>query len=54
VDPDDASSVLSKLRLETTLFILVSKSGTTQETLVNELFVQGKLKKRASIRQNTW
>jgi len=45
VDPDDASSVLSKLRLETTLFILVSKSGTTQETLVNELFVQGKLKK---------
>jgi glucose-6-phosphate isomerase len=45
VDPDDASSVISKLTLETTLFILVSKSGTTQETLANELFVQGKLKK---------
>lgn len=45
VDPDDASHVISKLTLETTLFILVSKSGTTQETLANELFVQGKLKK---------
>ncbi|AEH40414.1 glucose-6-phosphate isomerase [Treponema paraluiscuniculi Cuniculi A] len=39
VDPDDAALVLSKLPLETTLFILVSKSGTTLETLSNELFV---------------
>ena len=35
VDPDDACAVLSGLDLESTLFILVSKSGTTQETLAN-------------------
>lgn len=43
VDPDDADSVLSSVDLETTLFILVSKSGTTQETLANELIVKAKL-----------
>ncbi len=35
VDPDDAASVLNKANLDSTLFILVSKSGTTQETLAN-------------------
>jgi glucose-6-phosphate isomerase len=45
VDPDDGAQVLSALPLETTLFVLVSKSGTTQETLVNELFVKEKLGK---------
>ncbi|MCK5154082.1 MAG: glucose-6-phosphate isomerase [Spirochaetales bacterium] len=35
VDPDDAASVLVNANLESTLFILVSKSGTTQETLAN-------------------
>jgi len=45
VDPDDASQVLSSSRLDTCLFILVSKSGTTQETLANELFVKDKLQK---------
>jgi glucose-6-phosphate isomerase len=35
VDPDDAASVLGNANLESTLFILVSKSGTTQETLAN-------------------
>ena len=45
VDPDDASKVVSVLPLEETLFVLVSKSGTTQETLTNELFVKDKLKK---------
>lgn len=35
VDPDDAASVLENANLESTLFILVSKSGTTQETLAN-------------------
>ncbi len=35
VDPDDAANVLCDLDLEATLFILVSKSGTTQETLAN-------------------
>jgi glucose-6-phosphate isomerase len=44
VDPDDASRVVSSLPLGETLFVLVSKSGTTQETLANELFVQAKLK----------
>ncbi len=45
VDPDDASGVIASLKLEKTLFILVSKSGTTQETLSNELFVKDFLKK---------
>ncbi|ULQ59570.1 glucose-6-phosphate isomerase [Brucepastera parasyntrophica] len=45
VDPDDASAVVSGLDLPKTLFILVSKSGTTQETLANELFVKEFLKK---------
>ena len=36
VDPDDAASVLDGLDPSRTLFILVSKSGTTQETLTNE------------------
>ncbi|MDD4573041.1 MAG: glucose-6-phosphate isomerase [Sphaerochaeta sp.] len=35
VDPDDAAEVLKDLDFETTLFILVSKSGTTLETLTN-------------------
>lgn len=35
VDPDDAAAVLGTTDLETSLFILVSKSGTTQETLAN-------------------
>jgi glucose-6-phosphate isomerase len=43
VDPDDASAVLASAPLAETLFILVSKSGTTQETLANELFVKDKL-----------
>ncbi len=44
VDPDDAAQVLSEIALEKTLFVLVSKSGTTQETLANELFVKERLK----------
>lgn len=39
VDPDDAAAVLADIDFESTLFILVSKSGTTQETLTNEQFV---------------
>lgn len=35
VDPDDANKVLNKIDVERTLFIVVSKSGTTQETLTN-------------------
>jgi glucose-6-phosphate isomerase len=45
VDPDDPSRVASTLPLDETLFILVSKSGVTQETLANELFIKDKLKK---------
>ena len=45
VDPDDASRICSDLPLNETLFVLVSKSGTTLETLTNELFVKDKLKK---------
>ncbi|GHV74642.1 glucose-6-phosphate isomerase [Spirochaetia bacterium] len=45
VDPDDASQVVSSVPLDETVFVLVSKSGTTQETLSNELFVKDKLKK---------
>ena len=44
VDPDDANAVLSGLNLETSLFILVSKSGTTQETLANRNLVIEKTK----------
>jgi len=40
VDPDDAFCVLRGTELEKTLFILVSKSGTTQETLANESLVK--------------
>ncbi len=39
VDPDDVNAVLSHIDMETTLFILVSKSGTTQETLANYNFI---------------
>jgi glucose-6-phosphate isomerase len=45
VDPDDASRIVSSVPLDETMFVLVSKSGTTQETLANELFVKDKLKK---------
>ncbi|MCL1991546.1 MAG: glucose-6-phosphate isomerase [Spirochaetes bacterium] len=45
VDPDDGSAVIASLALEECLFVLVSKSGTTQETLANELFVKDKLGK---------
>ena len=44
VDPDDANEVLGRVDFETTLFILVSKSGTTQETLTNRSFVVEKMK----------
>lgn len=40
VDPDDANAVLSTVDARRALFILVSKSGTTQETLANEAMVK--------------
>ena len=45
VDPDDASAVLNSVDVEHSIFILVSKSGTTLETLTNESFVTDALKK---------
>lgn len=45
VDPDDAAAVLNGIDVEHSLFILVSKSGTTLETLTNESFVKDALKK---------
>ncbi|MCL2043698.1 MAG: glucose-6-phosphate isomerase [Treponema sp.] len=45
VDPDDASAIMASVPLEQSIFVLVSKSGTTQETLANELFVKDKLHK---------
>ncbi|MGI6021440.1 MAG: glucose-6-phosphate isomerase [Lachnospiraceae bacterium] len=44
VDPDDASAVLNSIDVSRSLFILVSKSGTTLETLTNESFVKDALK----------
>lgn len=38
VDPDDAAAVLASVDLAHSLFIVVSKSGTTLETLTNEAF----------------
>ncbi len=40
VDPDDAAGVLADLDLSHTLFNVVSKSGTTLETLTNEQLVR--------------
>ena len=45
VDPDDPVGVLRGVDLEHALFIVVSKSGTTLETLTNELFVKDALEK---------
>ena len=44
VDPDDAAAVLNGIDVAHSLFILVSRSGTTLETLTNEAFVKDALK----------
>ena len=44
VDPDDAAAVIGTIDPETTLFVLVSKSGTTLETLTNQMLVTSSLK----------
>ncbi len=43
VDPDDAAAVIKSTDLAHALFIVVSKSGTTLETLTNETFVKNAL-----------
>ena len=45
VDPDDAAAVLNNIDVAHALFVLVSKSGTTLETLTNESFVKDALEK---------
>ena len=45
VDPDDAAAVLNNIDVAHSLFIVVSKSGTTLETLTNESFVRDALEK---------
>ena len=45
VDPDDAAAVLASVDVAHSIFVLVSKSGTTLETLTNEAFVKEALKK---------
>ena len=44
VDPDDAAAVLASIDVAHSIFVLVSKSGTTLETLTNESFVKDALK----------
>jgi len=46
VDPDDAARVLAEVDLETCLVNIVSKSGTTLETLTNEHLVRSVMEKR--------
>ncbi|MEE3487915.1 MAG: glucose-6-phosphate isomerase [Bulleidia sp.] len=43
VDPDDAAAVLNSTDVAHAIFVLVSKSGTTLETLTNETFVKNAL-----------
>lgn len=43
VDPDDAAAVLNSVDVAHSIFVLVSKSGTTLETLTNESFVKDAL-----------
>ena len=45
VDPDDAAAVLNNIDVAHAIFVLVSKSGTTLETLTNESFVKDALAK---------
>lgn len=45
VDPDDANGVLAQVDLKKALVVVVSKSGTTLETLTNEEFVRTRFAK---------
>ena len=46
VDPDDANAVLAQVDLSKTLIVVVSKSGSTLETLTNEEFIRARLLKK--------
>ncbi len=45
VDPDEGAKIFSELSLDKTLVVVVSKSGTTLETLTNEQFAREKYAK---------
>lgn len=45
-DPDDAAQVLREVDLANTIFVIVSKSGTTMETRTNEELIRQRLKKK--------
>ncbi len=45
VDPDDGAQIFRQVELEKTLVVVVSKSGSTLETLTNEQFAKEKFKK---------
>jgi glucose-6-phosphate isomerase len=45
VDPDDGARILDQLDLATTLFVIVSKSGNTLETLTNQEYVIERLQR---------
>lgn len=45
VDPDDANAVLTGVDLKKTLVVVVSKSGSTLETLTNEEFARARFHK---------
>lgn len=45
VDPDDGARIFREVDLEKTLVVVVSKSGSTLETLTNEQFAREKFKK---------
>ncbi len=45
IDPDEITSVLKTVPLAQTLFVVVSKSGTTLETVTNEALIRAELQK---------
>ena len=44
IDPDDGARIFQQVDLEKTLVVVVSKSGTTLETMTNERFAREKFK----------
>lgn len=46
VDPDDAANVIKHANLKETLVVVISKSGTTLETQINEDLIRAKFKEQ--------
>lgn len=45
IDPDETANVLKKVDLKKTLVLIISKSGTTLETVTNEAFMRAEFEK---------